>query len=54
MAGVAAVLLVVLAATFAFVYSSTGSQLHAQIDRSIRGSALQLIRPAREAFLQEG
>ncbi|MGH2863581.1 MAG: sensor histidine kinase [Solirubrobacteraceae bacterium] len=38
----AAVLVAVLAATFAFVYSSTGSQLHAQIDRSIRGSALQL------------
>jgi two-component system, OmpR family, sensor kinase len=48
MAGVAAVLLVVLAATFAFVYSSTGSQLHAQINRSIRGSALQL----RGALLQ--
>ncbi len=48
MLGVAAVLLVVLAATFVFVYSSTGSQLHAQIDRSIRGSALQL----RSAILQ--
>jgi signal transduction histidine kinase len=42
MIGVAAVLLVVLAATFAFVYRSTGSQLQAQIDRSIRASALQL------------
>ena len=42
MLGVAAVLLVVLVATFAFVYSSTGSQLKAQINRSIRGSALQL------------
>jgi signal transduction histidine kinase len=42
MLGVAAVVLVVLAATFAVVYDSTGSQLHAQIDRSIRGSALQL------------
>ena len=48
MVGVAAVLLVVLAATFAFVYGSTGSQLHAQIDRSLRGNALQL----RSAVLQ--
>lgn len=36
MLGVAVVVLVVLAATFAFVYRSTGSQLQAQIDRSIR------------------
>jgi two-component system OmpR family sensor kinase len=42
MAGVAAVVLVVLFATFAVVYSSTGSQLHSQVDRSVRGSALQL------------
>jgi hypothetical protein len=42
MVGVATVVLVVLAATFAVVYDSTGSQLRAQIDRSIRGSALQL------------
>ncbi|MDE3130737.1 MAG: HAMP domain-containing histidine kinase [Acidobacteriota bacterium] len=42
MIAVAAVVLVVLAATFAVVYSSTGSQLRTQIDRSIRGSALQL------------
>ena len=42
MIAVAVVLLVVLAATFAVVYGSTGSQLRAQIDRSIRGSALQL------------
>ncbi len=42
MAGVAVVVLVVLAATFAFVYRSTGSQLRAQIDRSVRNSALQL------------
>jgi len=48
MVGVALVLLVVLAATFAFVYSSTGSQLHAQIDRSIHASALQL----RSAIMQ--
>ena len=48
MVGVAVVLLVVLAATFAFVYSSTGSQLHSQIDRSIRVSALQL----RSAIVQ--
>lgn len=42
MVSVAAVVLVVLAATFAFVYRSTGSQLQAQIDRSIRVSAIQL------------
>lgn len=42
MVGVAAVVVVVLAATFAFVYRSTGSQLQAQIDRSIRVSAIQL------------
>jgi signal transduction histidine kinase len=48
MAGVAAVVLVALAATFAVVYSSTGSQLHSQVDRSVRGSALQL----RSAILQ--
>ena len=48
MLGVAVVLLIVLGATFAFVYSSTGSQLHAQIDRSIRASAGQL----RSAILQ--
>ena len=39
---VAAVVFVVLAATFAFVYQSTGSQLEAQIDRSIRASAIQM------------
>jgi signal transduction histidine kinase len=48
MISVAVVLLVVLGATFAFVYSSTGSQLHAQIDRSVHSSALQL----RGAILQ--
>jgi two-component system OmpR family sensor kinase len=42
MMGVAAVLLPVIAATYAFVYSSTGSQLRGQIDRSIHSSALQL------------
>jgi two-component system OmpR family sensor kinase len=42
MAGVAVVVLVALAATFAVVYSSTGSQLRSQVDRSVRGSALQL------------
>lgn len=39
---VAAVVAVVLGATFAFVYQSTGSQLEAQIDRSIRSSAIQM------------
>ncbi len=42
MVGVAVVVLVVLAATFAFVYHSTGSQLKRQIDRSIRSSAIEL------------
>ncbi len=35
-------MLVAVAVTFAIVYSTTGSQLRAQIDRSIRGSATQL------------
>ena len=42
MVGVAAVVLVMLAGTFAFVYHSTGSQLKAQIDRTIRGDAIQM------------
>jgi signal transduction histidine kinase len=48
MAGVAAVVVVTLVATFAVVYSSTGSQLRSQVDRSVRGSALQL----RSALVQ--
>ncbi len=48
MVGVAGVLLVVLAASFTFVYASTGSQLRSQIDRSIHDSALQL----RSAIVQ--
>lgn len=50
MLGVASVVLVVLAGTFAFVYRSTGSQLQAQIDRSILGSAVQL----KDAILERG
>lgn len=42
MVGVAAVVLVALAAIFAVVYGSTRSQLSAQVDRSVRGSALEL------------
>ncbi len=42
MVGVAAVVLVVLAATFAFVYHSTGSQLSAEIDRSVRADAIEM------------
>jgi signal transduction histidine kinase len=48
MMGVVVVVLVVVGATFVFVYSSTGSQLHAQIDGSVRASAAQL----RSAILQ--
>ncbi len=40
----ALVVLTAIAITFAIVYSATGSQLQAQIDRSIRGSAAQLAR----------
>ena len=42
MLAVAAVVVIVLAATFAFVYRSTGAQLKAQIDRSVRASAIQM------------
>ncbi len=42
MLAVAAVVVIVLAATFAFVYRSTGAQLQAQIDRSVRASAIQM------------
>ena len=42
MAGVAAVVLLALIAIFAIVYGSTRSQLRSQVDRSVRGSALEL------------
>ncbi|HEX3616592.1 MAG TPA: HAMP domain-containing sensor histidine kinase [Solirubrobacteraceae bacterium] len=42
MAGVAAVVLVALVAIFAVVYGSTRSQLHSEVDRSVRGGALEL------------
>jgi len=41
-AALAFIVLVALAVTFAVVYDSTGAQLRAQIDRSIRGGADQL------------
>ncbi len=41
-AAVAAVVLIAVAASFAVVYHSTGSQLRAEIDRSIRGGANEL------------
>jgi two-component system OmpR family sensor kinase len=41
MLGVAAVVVVALAASFAVVDRSSSSQLHSQLDRSVRGSALQ-------------
>jgi signal transduction histidine kinase len=42
MAAVAAVVLLALVAIFAVVYGSTRSQLGSQVDRSVRGSALEL------------
>jgi signal transduction histidine kinase len=45
---VALVVLLALAVTLGVVYRSTGSQLRAQIDRSIRGSASQLARAMTE------
>ena len=50
MASVAAVVLVALVAIFAVVYGSTRSQLESQVDRSVRGSALEL----RTAIVERG
>ncbi len=46
--GVALVVLAAIALTFGVVYHTTGSQLRAQIDRSIRSSAIQLAHAMTE------
>jgi hypothetical protein len=47
-ASVAAVVLIAVAVAFTVVYRSTDSQLSAEIDRSVRGNAVQLAHAITE------